>query len=441
MVVAFILVFALAPIQSVTAEVSSLKEPYDIYETFATNYPDRTPGSTGEANAATFIAEQLASIKNGGGAAYVGSNGGNTTESYIKTFKTTVSDSSVSGGSRDIVSRNVVAYKRSGVNNAKLLVISCEYGNAFSLTDDYGLTYRSEGAYEFSTSVAALISVAYQLRNTSLDFDVAFAFFGAGCYESRGVQDFLQNNEQTLLGNIDLYAVGGGKDLNIYYDEISTAHGKFFDERIARFGYDIKSAPFDKKYYSLDSDAFAVRHIGLSSSNYFFLKQGVPAVELFGYDWGTFSGDSILGTSSDTLSYMNANYDKADIQNRLELVRDFVAGSVTANSDLANAFEAYKGGYGGLTKRSTYWIFTGVALGLVVLLIAAGGVYYSRKTMTSNVPTFTASAEIVEKEEKDDVYDFFDNDETVGETKEKQDIDTQDDNNSRDDDDDIFGEL
>ncbi|MBQ7652844.1 MAG: M28 family peptidase [Clostridia bacterium] len=460
--IVFIVAFTFSPALTVGAEEVSLKDAYSIFEDYASKFPDRTAGSTGETNAASYIAEALSSIKTSSGSAYVGVKGGSAVENYIEVFSATIPDPTVSGGVRDIISRNVIAYKRSKTANAKLLVISCEYGNAYSLKDGYGDEYKSEGAYEFATSVAALLSIAYQLRNTELSFDVAFTFFGAGCYESSGVKEFLKTNEQTLLGNIDLYAVGGGKDLNVYYDEIATKHGKYIDARIAKFGYDIKSAPFDKKYFSLDSDAFALRHVGLSSSNYFFLKEGVPSVELFGYDWQSFGNSTILGTSSDTLSYMNANYDHKTVSERLILVRDFVVGTVATDGELAEAFGSYKGGYGGLTRRSTYWVFTGVALGVIVLLVVAGGLYYSKKTMTSNVPSFTVKPDIVEKPDRDDVYDFLDGEESTDdsptndgsseneptdndyfgsesvaqneeESKEKE-------NNSRDDDD-IFGEL
>ena len=440
-----------APSYVAQAETVSLKDPYSLFVDYATKFTDRTPGSVGESNAAAYISAALATIKSDDGVTYKSKKGDSD---FIVTFNTVISDAEALGGEREIVSRNVIAYKRSQVANAKLLVISCEYGNAYSVKDEYGSAIKSEGAYEFSTSVATLLNIAYQLRNSELSFDVAFAFFGAGCYESKGVINFLDTNEQALLGAIDLYAVGGGKDLYVYYDEIETEHGKLLDGIISRFDYDVKSAPFDKKYLSLDSDAFAVRHVALSSSNYYFLGKGVPSVELFGYNWSAFGsresdGENIIGTSADTLNYMLTNYGESKLKERMELTRSFVVNSVLRDRELATAFESYNGGYGGLTSRLVYWILLGVSLAVVIGLFVLGIVVYSRKASSAPIPTFTVSDnENAKNADRDDVFDFLEVEPTYNDRRDdpfgmnedpfgKND----DDKNSRDDDDDIFGEL
>jgi|GEM_PF-5721840 len=447
-----ILAFTLPTALTFADSTDGLKDPYFVFEDFSTRFKDRSAGTTGESNAADYIAEALSSIKNTSGQSLVGLNG-NSKSDFIDQFTTTVTDAST-GKDRTISSKNVVGYLRSGKANAKLLVVCCEYGNAYSLVDAYGDAYKSEGAYEFSTSVAALLNIAYRLRSVNLSFDVAFAFFGAGCYQSRGVERFISQNQQQLLGVIDLYAVGGGDDLNVYYDEIPTAHGKFLDERIAKFSYAIKTAPFDKKYITSDVDVFTFRHVGLMSSNYYFLKEGVPSVELFGYAWNTFGNresstyGNVLGTSSDTLSYMKTNYGEDRIRERLTLVSDFVVGSISTDKDISAAFSEYKGGYGGLTNRSVYWIFTGVALGLVAILFAVGVIVYSKKTDNAPTPDFGANDKVFEEDNEsssdDDIFGFSDPDPIIVEPRqentEQNDNDDNNKNNDRDDDD-IFGEF
>lgn len=443
-----VLVLIIVSLFSFTLTASAETEiNYDAYDTFATfskEYRQRFAGSVGESNAAQYIANKLLSY------GYVSLDGDNSNASnLLQTFNGEMviqNSQTFEYETQKFTSANVVAYKRCGNEKSKLLVLGCSYGNNYGAGD-----IKNEGAYESSSAVATLLSIASKLKTTNLDFDLAFVFFGAEYANFSGSGSFLTTNKQPILGYIDIDAIGGGDDLYIFYDDVKTPHGQLIDGLISKFGYDIKGAPFNKGLYAPSTEVMdrPYFHKGLYSANYLFMEKGIPCVHLFGYNWAEFGGGEssvnpdIIGTENDNFEYMYARYGDEFIAKRLNLASEFVCTTVLKNTELATAFEKYDNSYTSLYSNGVYWGIHFALILLAVILFVVGFVFASKKTQKVGSPDFATNSTFLNGngadtgvQKSDDVFDFG-NEPIISDNK---DIDTQE-NSSGNSDDDIFGEF
>lgn len=428
---------------------------YDIYSNYCSQFKDRTPGTDGELQAAFYIMDQLHSF------GYVAVDGSTSAvkeeaNSYLQGFTFRyVSDIDEQGDYeyKNLSSANVIAYKRTDKPNAKLLIIGCGYDNAYSLysSDSDYLPIKTEGAYESSSAVAAVLGIASKLRTAVLDFDIAFAFFGSNCISQVGVSQFFKTNTQEILGYFNLTSIAAGDQLYAYCDDISTAHGDIIDEIIAKFGYDIEMAPFDKKITSNDSHDSdrPYWHVGLDSANSEFMERGIASVNIFGYNWeiNTESSThaSIRGTANDTFEFLDKYYGKDKITARLNDARDLVVNTVLKNGELVTALESYDTSYASMYGDAAYY---GVTIGCVLIVVVLYVIGYSlanKKTKAAGTPDFSTNSTFLNGEVIDNTDDIFgfDGDPVEGDRK---DIDTDefsfgDSDKDDTDDDDIFGEF
>lgn len=454
LLLAMVVSLCVVPTTAVSAEVKN--NPYEIYEEFCKNFPDRTPGSQGERSSANYIASKLSEIRVEGVNVYEGLNGGVTADDMIQGFekKTEVLNDKSEYEIVTITSQNVVAIKRSGVQDASLLVIAAPLSNVYSLPDSLSVgESKNEGAYESSSAVAVAISTAVEIKGSKPDYDIAFLFYGADYYEHCGIYNFFKECNQKILGVIDLYAIGGGDDLYLYCDEQTTKHEDFLITRIKKFGYNIKTTPFNKNYtsYVIEDSIFPYSHAGLYGIGDYVLSNGMPLVKLFGYNWAGFGDkesstfDNVIGTSSDTFSYMDANYGEEKLSERMDLTLVFLSG-IVVNEDFKGALEAYKQPYKGIVSSTGYYAFSITALCLLIVLFIIGAVYTNKKTKSAGEPDFSTNSTFLNgDEDAHDTEDNFDDDlfgsaksqpSSSEDTEEKKSNDIVD-----DDDDDIFGEF
>lgn len=429
---------------------------YEIYSNYCALFKDRTPGSDGEKQAAYYIMNHLYSF---GYKAVDGENSAVKEESnsYLQgfTFRYT-SDTVNEQGEFEVMnisSANVIAYKRTEKPNAKLLVIGCGYGNAYSLYETVGdySPLKTEGAYEYSSAVATVLGIAEKLKSAVLDFDVAFAFWGADPFSYEGVSQFFKINTQEILGYFNLTGIVGGDYLYAYCDDVSTAHGDVVEDIITKFGYDIEMAPFDKKIFandSYDSDR-PYWHVGLNSANSIFMERGIASVNIFGYNWNINSESSvhanIKGTSNDSFEFLDKYYGKDKITERLNDTRNLVVNTVLKNGELVTALEKYDNGYTSMYGDAAYY---GVSIGCIVIVIAlyiVGYTFANKKTVAAGNPDFSTNSTFLNGDPIDNTDDVFgfDGDAVEGDRK---DIDTDefssaDSDKGDSDDDDIFGEF
>lgn len=452
-----VVVASVLPSTLAVAEASGNNVIYSIYSDFCTAYRDRTEGTEAELNSAYYVMQKLQSF------GYVAVDGTNSASSvsenaYLQKFTGVYQEFDVNQDDYvtvNINSQNVVAYSRSGKENAKLLVFGCAYGNIYGLSDGSGAQIKSEGAYETASAVATLLGVADRLKGSkNLDFDIAFAFFGADAFDCMGAKKFLSTNDQDILGYINLSAISGGDYLYAYYDDVSTEHGKLFDEIIKKYSLDIKKAPFDKKVVTITETEETDRpywHIGLNSSNYLFIDQGIPSVNLFGYNWercqeSTNHAD-IIRSANDTYSFMDTNYGAEAISERLQTACNLVVYGVLKNGELVTACESYNNGYSKLYSSGVYYGILFSCIGLAVIILIVAIVLATKKTRNVGTPDFSTNSAYFngysKSDNSDDIFGMGDSGAVEGnsedmDTDEKK---TSDSSDKKDDDDDIFGEF
>lgn len=442
------------------AETAVGYELYDSYKVYCENYKDRTQGTQNELLAGYYLMRQLSKL---GYTAVDGTTSQiNSTENpYVQSFTDKIEDidkTTNKSSYKNLSSANIVGYKRSAKQSAKLLVIGCAYGNLYAMLDANEKPIENEAAYENSSAVATLLGIAKDLSTVNnLDFDVAIAFFGADAYSCLGAQNFVKNNKQEILGYINLSAVAGGDNLYAFYDDVPTAHGKLIDGIIDKFGYGFTKVPYDKKVLdvSADGDERPYFHIGLNSANYVFLEAGIPSVNIFGYNWSVGSESekyaNVIGTKNDSYQYMEEKYGKEKINDRLLTAKNLVVNTVIRNGELAESLEEYDNSYTKLYSNATYYAVLFSCIGVVIVLFVVGAVLTNKRTLAAGNPDFSTNSKFLngendENANSEDIFGMHDGEQTNVEIiGDKKDIDTTEENKSSSDnvsdDDDIFGEF
>lgn len=407
------------PLTAVADEIySDIENPYIQFVNFVTSHPNRTIATDNEENAAIYIANQLS-----------GMGYGNTNDLIVpfnfqerEYFYYSVVEAV------DSSSNNVVAYKRSSANNAKLLVIGAYYGNLANRMLTTTQVIGGEGALNNGTGVGTLLAIAARLSTVELPFDVAFAFFGAEYIEYAGSKYFLEENEQEILGMINLIGVGGGDNLYVYYDEIERTHGAFLNNIINTSDYNILSAPNNRKLINTASYAgLPYTHKGLEASNAIFMAKGIPSVNIFGYNWdGVVASESAIrnnvsGTGEDTLENFLASYSVSEIQLKLNNVTAFVVEAVQT--------EYFSESFENALDDKGYTAFTGSVLYLILKLVLIIGVVIAVILLSARANKITANASAETKydnilnDNQDDIFELNDNDNSIKEEKEEKDDD------------------
>lgn len=433
-VLCLVVVYAVCPVaQAATSAASFADDPYAAMEQLC-NFDNRTVGKNGATFAAEWLAAQLQEL------GYVAN--GNMVQSFKFTVNT--SGSLYETEKTEIEACNVVAYKRSGNDNASLLVIGAGFDDEKTLQYG-GTTLGLNEAINNASSAATLLSIAAQIADyNDLTFDIAIAFWGATYFEYQGAQAFLKDNQQTLLGYIDLSFVAGGDNLNIYYDETTRTHGNYIDTFLSRYGFDgIEHKPFDPGYDSGSVADYPYGHIGLGA-NTLFMLQGVPSVHLFGYDWADHRESTrfadVAYTESDTLKNATDTYGKEFLSHRMLLVKNIVS-QLVRQADLEQQFTAAK------KDATAIPLITSVArnafsysvVAVVVVAIVIAGILLTRRSKKAGKPDFSVNSEFVngqqpETDTKEEDVFAGESDTIIGE---HSDVDTKSD---KDDFDDIFGE-
>ena len=381
--------------------VSPYADAYTAFTYYANNYSNRTVGTGYELAAAKWLADRLTEW----GYTDVG---GSTDPADMCVPFTFTYDNSVGYYDKETVtehSYNVVAYRRCGKADAPLLVIAAPMSNEKEYNLDGEALGYEDAAYS-ATSVGVLLSVAARLYAVKdLSFDVAFAFFGAEYFYLAGTKEFLKTNTQPLLGAVYLSQVGVGDHLNVYYDEVDTAHGDYMDSLIAKWQFDIAGKPFDPGYYAqVYGGDLPYAHVGISGGNYAFMQEDVPSVHFFGYNWAggvssseSATKDDIVFTKDDNVQHFLALYGEDNVKARLGLAAEFVRVMVLSDGDLAAAMRESKAqpSYHGLISQATYqglrWSLVGAAVVLAVVIACL----LMRKSKAAGVPDFSVNSEFV----------------------------------------------
>lgn len=229
------------------------------------------------------------------------------------------------------------------------IVIGTRYDNAYSSVrvsgyDNYYYVYgtRADGALSSGSGVATVLALAEKLyaARDELTVDVDIVFYGAGLLGSDGPSHYLSTN----LGSADreklILAVSvedlGGDELLAYFDEVSTAHGKFILDNAASAGLPLS----ERTAFMADMDlpitgVLPYTPYGLTGSAYaYFGEYNVFALgsgannSFYLYDAESNSRANVRNTSSDTLEALGSN--APEISSQMAVAAQIVYDAVTA---------------------------------------------------------------------------------------------------------------
>ncbi|NCA67214.1 MAG: Zn-dependent exopeptidase M28 [Clostridia bacterium] len=388
-IIALSIMFSFALPINAMAEGEADNTTYELFVNFVTNCPNRTVATDNELTAASYIAAILETYGYGVAADMI--------EPFDFLEKVSLFYSQIDEVEQS--SQNVVAYKRSANPDAKLMVIGTHYGNLAGRPLTTTTVIGGEGAYDNGTGVAALLAIASNLSAVELSFDIAFVFFGAELLDNAGSYAFIEQNSQEILGMINLVGVGGGDNLYAYYDEMKRSHGTFIDKIISDNDINILPAPSNRNLI-LDTaqTIFPYSHKGLDSSNAVFIENGIPSVNIFGYNWGgilaseSATKPNISGKGSDTLENFIDMYGETAIRTKLNTVVNFVTLTVQEEG-LQQTFETalsdnrYDNLTSDIVRKILKWAM------LIGLAIALGVLSSRANRITRNAPpTITADS-------------------------------------------------
>ncbi|MBO4478851.1 MAG: M28 family peptidase [Clostridia bacterium] len=270
--------------------------------------------------------------------------------------------------------QHVVGYKNNGKD--KCVLIGCYYGG-YEPVDSFGVGNGGTVAL----SVGTLLSVASKLVSLPMDYDVAIAFWGGmEVFGDFNVKECgVQKDKIALYVNLDGVAVGDHDYL--YADDLPRAHETYFRGVIQEVGANVLSAPVFKKQASLSyggDDAFTYSHLGLLSTNRFFMAEDIPSVNFvsgaWDYDCGLYryagKGD-IEGTSLDTIESidsLNGGPDKT--KQRMTAIANVVVRGVTGEG-LAPALDkaAKETSSVGLNNSLAFYLVSFIGMALLIFCL------------------------------------------------------------------------
>ena len=252
-------------------------------------------------------------------------------------------------------SQNVVGELRGDPEKTdrRRIVIGANYDNTYATVNVsqynnyvYFNGTGAEAAMDNGTGVAVVLALAEYFARESvretLAVDIDFVFYGMGNIEHRGAYAYIQNLGETarskLMLAINVDRLGGDKLLT-YFDEESTAHGRFILETAEEAGFgdyvsepnaftadygmrsaNIEDLPYTPKALVSDAaayfDNYSICAITSGADNPFWLS-----------DRERSSDYNISGTSSDTME--NLERLSPDYASQMAVAAELIAGSVT----------------------------------------------------------------------------------------------------------------
>lgn len=410
---------------NLTAQADS-GDAYNYYYDFVTAHPNRTVATEYETAAANYISTAL-NMVSGYDFSDIETENFEFAEDILSFY------SVIDTEQRE--SQNVVAYKRCGAQDAKLLVIGTYYGNLVGRSVSATEVVGGEGAMDNGTGVGALLEIAKELRTAPLTFDTAFVFFGSEQLQYAGSKFFIDNTEQEIFGMINLVGVGGGDNLYAYYDEVERTHGAYLNSIIDSHGYDINPAPQNRNLINAQSvTGLPYTHKGLEASSAVFMAEGIPSVNLFGYNWGGIIASEsaehfdIAGTGNDTRENLIDLYGEGNIATRLDTVAAFAVDAVQS-AEFENRFisatsdDLHRELTNDSLRKWLKWILVAALITALIIISMRSG------KITANCPIEVEPAK--ETEQHDDIYQ-------LGSTSSESDTETE---KIENDEDDIFNEF
>lgn len=372
-----------------SAEINSILTDY-------VQFDSRAPGSQGEKQASVYIQDYLNLLT------YLKPKNDTHTKNGVQTFQF---ESKFTG--KYETSQNIV-YTTDTLGFDKKVVIGCHYDAvAFKMNEETGIMEEvaSESVNGSAASVALLLTLAKNIQQFTLNYNVEFVFFGAGESNNAGSKVYTQGvskqEAENVLCMINLDEIAYGNNLYFYSDEVNTSAQDFVVDVIKEKGTDIDKVDvvnLNKVTYVYDELGLGYTHVALQSDNVNFMKLGITTFSFFAGDYskGLVAGkseyleaaDNITWTANDNLTYI-ANTQTADyVLNNLYEVFKTIEYTLT-DFDFVNVMKQSAGDsawvytlFGNQTLVTYLTVFAFIALVIVAMFV-----YYklSIKAYNANV--------------------------------------------------------
>ncbi len=286
------------------------KKGLEYMKIFAEQYSNRTAGDGADNIFAKYLSQEM--LKFG----YVGKKGND--QSQVEGITTFTFNPSVNANT--LTSYNAIFDKK--VNNSKgKIVFTTYYDNCYAIGNDNQM--KSDGSYESGASLAVMLTLAENFAKLdNLQYDLTFAFFGAGAYGYLGAIDYYSSlsnqdkNDISLL--IDFGQIVGGDYTYAYSRDKSVDYNSLVYQTATTNNIGLKPIPVDKRIASglLYQDfAYPYFHIGMMGNHTRFMSDKVPTIHYLSANWSSNENPSvtemtkkenIYQTSADTLENMTS---------------------------------------------------------------------------------------------------------------------------------------
>lgn len=359
-----------------SAEINSILTDY-------VQFDSRAPGSQGEKQASVYIQDYLNLLT------YLKPKNDTHTTNGVQTFQF---ESKFTG--KYETSQNIV-YTTDTLGFDKKVVIGCHYDAvAFKMNAETGVMEEvaSESVNGSAASVALLLTLAKNIQQFTLNYNVEFVFFGAGESNNAGSKVYTQGvskkEAENVLCMINLDEIAYGNNLYFYSDEVNTSAQDFVVDVIKEKGTDIDKVDvvnLNKVTYVYDELGLGYTHVALQSDNVNFMKLGITTFSFFAGDYskGLVAGkseyldaaDNITWTANDNLTYI-ANTQTADyVLNNLYEVFKTIEYTLT-DFDFVNVMKQSAGDsawvytlFGNQTLVTYLTVFAFIALVIVAMFV------------------------------------------------------------------------
>ncbi len=306
-------------------------------QTLLTQYADRTLGGGNDFEFAKYLSKTM-------------SDWGYTSEFShgdilgLQGFKTTFSRyvNYANEELSDVWAYNVIFTKHTSQQSKGEIMLTCQYDNLYQEQADMsGTPWGADGSYESGGALAVMLTLAEQLKDVDLGYDVTFAFFTGGSYCWRGALQYASQLDREKLDSIAIvlnYSMLCGDNLYIYEGETKTTYGSFLNA--CADGATTK-VPNDRNIgqFILEQDSvYNYVNIGMLSNQHYFMNRYVPTANFLSLNWESnanplfteMSGKpNVYHTPDDTFENMLARKGEEGIKAQLF---DVIKTSLTALS-------------------------------------------------------------------------------------------------------------
>ncbi|MCH5160958.1 MAG: M28 family peptidase [Clostridiales bacterium] len=347
---------------------------------------DRTMGTEAEWHAADYIENELLSY------------------GYAEDDVDAIEFSVVVSSTSTFYSRHVTAVHRSGVPDAKNVIVGAYYDNCYALPvdadDPESILNYSNGALANGTGVATLLAIAeyFKTNDLSLDFDVTFVFFGASATSNVGVSRFIDSLDDEIANIVCMIELDriGADNVYAFSDARPTKREELFGRVAQENKLNIYSVTQKSPYITGMSALNGVPyyHWAMGALYPTFFNHGIPTLGIIGGNWETFgfadnesyTGENVAFTQYDTLENLERIH--PDYGTKMATATTLVTKSLT-DGQFLSVVTHDRANFPNTDILTKAWVWDLIVIGVLVLAaigLTAVAAYLGKKYKPVTIP-------------------------------------------------------